>query len=71
MTTKNKLKKLIVSSLNEVLYFLKVKKNPDFYLKKIKGVIHIGANEGQERDKYKKYSLSVVWVEPLPTILTN
>ena len=66
--TKNKLKKLIVSFLNEILYFLKVKKNPNFYLKKIKGVIHIGANEGQERDMYKKYSLSVVWVEPLPTI---
>lgn len=71
MKNKNLVKKirnLIKLFLNEILYFLKIKKDPDFFFKKIKGLIHIGANEGQERDKYKKYSLSVAWVEPIPEV---
>ena len=63
-----KIKNQIKSSFNKIFYFLKIKKNPDFFFKKITGVIHVGANEGQERDKYKKYSLSVVWVEPIPEV---
>jgi len=54
--------------INKILYFLLLKKNPDLLFKKISGVIHIGANEGQEREKYKKYSLSVIWVEPIPEV---
>ena len=33
-------------------------------LSKIQGVIHIGANIGQERDYYAKYDLNVLWIEP-------
>lgn len=37
-------------------------------LNEINGVIHIGANSGQERDIYQKYDLNVVWVEPIKEI---
>lgn len=35
---------------------------------KLKGVIHIGASEGQERDLYNKNSLNVLWIEPIPKV---
>lgn len=44
------------------------KPTPDKFLKKIKGVIHVGANTGQEIQLYAKYGLSVVWIEPIPNI---
>jgi len=37
-------------------------------LPEITGVIHVGANVGQEMQAYSDYGLSVVWVEPLPSI---
>jgi FkbM family methyltransferase len=43
-------------------------KNPNKYLKNINGVIHIGANTGQERNLYEKYNLNVLWIEPIPKI---
>ena len=42
--------------------------NPDRFLKKVSGVIHVGANTGQERDTYKKLGLRVVWIEPIPEV---
>jgi len=68
MKLRRKIRKIFKVIFNEILYFLLLKKNPDFLFKKISGVIHIGANEGQEREKYKKYSLSVIWVEPIPEV---
>lgn len=38
------------------------------FLKDSKGVVHIGANTGQERDRYAAYDLPVIWVEGLPDI---
>jgi FkbM family methyltransferase len=38
------------------------------FLKKCKGVVHIGANRGQERHRYKKYNLNVLWFEPIPDV---
>ena len=35
------------------------------FLEEIGGLIHIGANTGQERDLYGKHQLKVVWVEPI------
>ncbi|HEX8664267.1 MAG TPA: FkbM family methyltransferase [Beijerinckiaceae bacterium] len=32
------------------------------------GVIHVGANTGQERDLYAAHRLPVVWIEPIPEI---
>jgi FkbM family methyltransferase len=38
------------------------------YLRTISGVIHVGANSGQERFIYSKYQLNVIWIEPLKEI---
>lgn len=38
------------------------------YLRKIGGVIHIGANAGQERDLYDAFGLHVIWIEPIPEV---
>jgi 2-O-methyltransferase len=41
---------------------------PDRFLKGGRGVIHVGANRGQERFLYADYGLKVVWVEPIPDV---
>ena len=40
----------------------------DQFLSEAKGVIHVGANVGQERDTYSKHNLNVLWVEPNPSV---
>jgi FkbM family methyltransferase len=35
------------------------------YLRKVRGIIHVGANEGQERDLYAAFGLNVIWIEPI------
>jgi FkbM family methyltransferase len=35
------------------------------FLRDVSGVIHIGANSGQERDLYDQYRLEVLWIEAL------
>ena len=63
-----KIREVLKNFFNNLLFFLKLKKDPNFFFNEISGIIHVGANEGQEREKYDKYSLSVVWVEPIPEI---
>jgi len=41
---------------------------PNDFLKEVKGVIHVGANTGQERNIYRRFGLNVIWIEPLPGI---
>ena len=38
------------------------------FLSDVRSIIHVGANEGQERDLYAEHNLSVLWVEALPTV---
>lgn len=38
------------------------------YLAKCRGVIHVGANDGHERDLYASHGLGVVWIEPIPEV---
>src|SRR6516164_8099207 len=42
--------------------------DPHYYLKQVTGVIHVGANVGQERERYARYKLKVLWIEPLPNV---
>jgi FkbM family methyltransferase len=44
---------------------------PDRFLEGGRGVIHIGANTGQERFDYAARGLKVVWVEPIPAIFAE
>lgn len=36
------------------------------FLRTARGVIHVGANTGQERDLYAYHGLDVLWIEPVP-----
>ncbi len=38
------------------------------FLAEVKGVIHLGANSGQERRVYARRDLPVVWVEPIEEV---
>ncbi|HEY4381278.1 MAG TPA: FkbM family methyltransferase [Acidobacteriaceae bacterium] len=54
----------------------KVSGNPDAgtvdqFLHKAKGLIHVGANTGQERKLYAQHGLKVVWVEPIPSVFAT
>ncbi|MEM1212341.1 MAG: FkbM family methyltransferase [Planctomycetota bacterium] len=44
---------------------------PEHFLARVPGVIHVGANAGQERRRYNKYGLHVVWVEPIPEVFAT
>ena len=44
----------------------KVSRDFDAYLRRLRGVIHVGANVGQERDLYDRLGLAVLWIEPIP-----
>jgi 2-O-methyltransferase len=39
-----------------------------YFLPEARGVVHIGANYGQERDLYAKHKLNVLWVECIPEV---
>lgn len=47
---------------------LKLKRDPDKFLQNVSGVIHVGANIGQERELYDEIGLHVLWVEPIPEV---
>ena len=38
------------------------------FLKEVPGVIHVGANTGQEREDDAALGLNVLWIEPIPAI---
>jgi FkbM family methyltransferase len=41
---------------------------PDMYLRQTTGLIHVGANVGQERDLYDFFNMEVIWIEPVPEV---
>ncbi len=51
-----------------VLFAPRRKGDIDDFLDEIGGVIHVGANAGQERQVYADRGLKVVWVEPIPDV---
>lgn len=38
------------------------------FLRNVRGVIHVGANTGQERELYAQYRLNVLWIEPIDEV---
>jgi FkbM family methyltransferase len=38
------------------------------FLRDSRGVIHVGANSGQERELYEQFGLAVLWIEPIPEL---
>ena len=51
--------------------FYKKASGVDSFLPQASGVVHIGANTGQERDLYARYGLDVIWVEPIPDVFAE
>jgi FkbM family methyltransferase len=50
-------------------YIRSLKKNKEYrFFKDVPGLIHVGANTGQEIALYAKYDLSVIWIEPIATV---
>ena len=47
---------------------LRIKNSPDRFLGDVTGVVHVGANTGQERKLYGRLGLQVLWIEPIPEI---
>lgn len=43
-------------------------KNDAAFLPLLRGVVHVGANSGQERGLYDSYRLPVLWIEPIPEV---
>jgi FkbM family methyltransferase len=62
----------VISRLYRSVYnYFRGAPNLDLFLQKTKGVIHIGANHGQERTLYANYGLNVIWVEPNPAVFSE
>lgn len=40
----------------------------DAFLNHCSGVVHVGANTGQERELYRRQGLRVIWLEPIPEV---
>ena len=43
----------------------------DRFLTDVSGVVHVGANTGQERKLYGKLGLDVLWIEPIPEVFAE
>jgi FkbM family methyltransferase len=41
------------------------------FLPRVHGIIHVGANIGQERHLYDDYGLAVLWIEPIPEMFAK
>lgn len=46
----------------------RLSRHPDACLLDVTGLIHVGANTGQERKTYRKFGLNVIWIEPIPEV---
>jgi len=45
--------------------------DPNRFLRSVRGVVHVGANVGQERDLYHRHDLNVLWIEPIPAVFAT
>jgi FkbM family methyltransferase len=45
--------------------------DPNRFLRSAHGVIHVGANVGQERGLYARHGLDVLWIEPIPEVFAT
>ena len=61
---------MIINKIKTLLHPFKKTfgRDTDRFLEEISGVVHVGANLGQERELYMSHGLSVIWVEPIPEV---
>lgn len=43
----------------------------DRFMNDVSGIVHIGANTGQERHRYAQLGLRVLWIEPIPEVFAQ
>ena len=48
-----------------------IKRQVNSFLRRVSGIIHVGANSGQERESYDLHRLRVFWVEPIPELFNE
>ena len=66
---KNKhIKENILYRIARRLYHQMRNREEHNFLKDIFGLVHVGANFGQECHLYDEYGLNVIWIEPIPHI---
>jgi FkbM family methyltransferase len=58
------------STLSDRYFTYKTLSN-EHILEKVRGVIHVGANYGQEREVYARHMVSVMWIEPSDPIYSE
>ncbi len=65
--------KQIVSFPVRLVRFAKraLEEKRDVFLNRVSGVIHIGANVGQEKEIYAAHNLDVIWIEPIPEVFSQ
>jgi 2-O-methyltransferase len=61
---------MVIPKIKAILHQARsmLKNDPDRFLQKVSGVIHVGANAGQERELYAKFGLRILWIEPIPEV---
>jgi FkbM family methyltransferase len=47
------------------------RENDSAFLPLLRGIVHVGANSGQERALYDSYRLPVLWIEPIPEVFAT
>lgn len=60
--------KSILRPIKHALYKSSSTNSYDGFLRDVTGVIHVGANCGQEREQYSELGLQVIWIEPIPEV---
>lgn len=68
---RNDLINLVAAPVDDVAvreFYAKWERETNKFLSDCRGVVHIGANTGQERDLYASRNLPVIWVEALPDV---
>lgn len=63
--------KAILRPIKHSLYNPWANSTYDSFLRDVSGVIHVGANSGQERGIYSNLGLRVIWIEPIPEIFSE
>lgn len=64
---------VVISRIKSIIGPLRYRfgNSPDSFLRGLTGVVHVGANVGQERQLYQHYGLNVLWVEPIPDVFAE
>jgi hypothetical protein len=60
---------MVPNIIQPLLQLLSRKKGDlDGFLGDVSGVVHVGANIGQERQLYAAHKLNVLWIEPISEV---